>query len=715
MFKHLRIQKKLPLLIVLMALLTSLVLSIVALTVGEQTVLEEEETKLHALVLEKADNILDYLNTIRDDLTSTAQNLQTRDALLEFREAWNQLGYNPERALQRLYIENNPYPTGEKDKLDAAPDSSLYSEVHQKHHDWFRQFLHARGYYDIFLFDLRGNLIYSVFKDSDFATNVLNGKYKDSDLGNSYRAAAASSANSGDQFFFDFKPYSPSNGAPASFISTPVYIDGRKQGVLVFQMPIERLNEQIKIREGLGNTGEAIIVGDDKLMRTDSKFSSESTILREKVDSEAVDLALADQSGTVEGIYRDFPAYIAYAPVEFMGTKWAILVEQSLQQIMMPVNQLKQKLISTNLIILLFLIVLSYIMARTITRPLNVANGYISKLAEGNLDVEIVGQDRGDEIGDLAKSAVVFKDNALERIRLEEKQKEDAIHAEEEKKEAMQQLAHHFEQRIQGIISSVSAAATQLTQTSQTMSEAISRSSHTVSEATSAANDTANNVQSVAAAAEEMSTSVNEISSQVQHSRELVTAAVNNTQSADEHAHALGNASQKVSDVVELIADIASQVNLLALNATIEAARAGEAGKGFAVVANEVKNLANETDKSVQEIQRVIEEMQGASTDIVGALESIRTSIERVNEASGSIASAVEEQSATTNEIAANMQTAAEGTNVITSSLDRVSAASAETDESAQQVLTASDELAQQAEELDKQVKLFLEDIRKDN
>jgi methyl-accepting chemotaxis protein len=174
------------------------------------------------------------------------------------------------------------------------------------------------------------------------------------------------------------------------------------------------------------------------------------------------------------------------------------------------------------------------------------------------------------------------------------------------------------------------------------------------------------------------------------------------------------HASGKVKEVIQLIADISGQINLLALNATIESARAGEAGKGFAVVASEVKNLANQTDKSIEEITHVIDEMNNASENIVKSLRGIKESIANISHSYNNVASAVEQQSATTNEIAHNMQVAARGTDVISKSIKQVTEYSTEADISAGQILDASQELSRQAEGLNAKVDEFLAGLRQD-
>ncbi len=274
------------------------------------------------------------------------------------------------------------------------------------------------------------------------------------------------------------------------------------------------------------------------------------------------------------------------------------------------------------------------------------------------------------------------------------------------------ELADNFEKNVKGIVGTVAAAAAQLSQTAEELSRIMGDTTQIVQGAAAGAAQTTANVQSVASAAEEMTASVREISSQLQTSNAMVQNSVRQAESADVQAVGLSGATHKVQEVIGLISQIASQINLLALNATIESARAGEAGKGFAVVASEVKNLANQTNKSVEDITKVIAEMNVASEEIIGSLKGIKDAVQNISSSTSTIAAAVEEQSATTNEIARSMQSAAAGTQVISGNLNEVKQTSAHAESSSMQVTGASRELSKQAEQLNREVDDFLKTIR---
>ena len=360
--------------------------------------------------------------------------------------------------------------------------------------------------------------------------------------------------------------------------------------------------------------------------------------------------------------------------------------------------------------VLLGLLIMGMII-RSITAPLSLVTGLMGRLTQGDLSIEVPRSDRRDEIGVLMRSLQAFHDSAIER---EQAAKMEAQRSEADKLRAqkIQKITSDFESKVQGIVSTVAAASTELAHTAEEVTKVMERNSDNAKNAAASSVQTTSNVQSVASAAEEMSASVKEISAQVQRTNQLANDSRSKTIAADEKASVLSVAAHKVSEAVTLIANIADQINLLALNATIESARAGDAGKGFAVVASEVKNLANQTNKSVEDVGKVIQEVNSASAEIIEALRSIKESVENVSNASSNIAAAVEEQSATTNEITRNMHSAAQGTQVISDSLDSVSDSSVQASSAAGQVLSAAQELSRQSEDLNREVGEFLSSIR---
>jgi methyl-accepting chemotaxis protein len=347
-----------------------------------------------------------------------------------------------------------------------------------------------------------------------------------------------------------------------------------------------------------------------------------------------------------------------------------------------------------------------------IARPIAGAVGSLKGLAEGKTDVEIFGVGRRDEIGTIAGTMQVFKNNLIDAARLRDEQAEMKQRHEAEQRQAMLDLAGRFESSIGGSVSIVSSAATEMQTTAQSLSATAEETSRQATAVAAASEQASANVQTVASAAEELTSSVEEISRQMAESTKIASDAVAQANRSGQLVRALSDAAQKIGAVVNLINEIASQTNLLALNATIEAARAGEAGKGFAVVASEVKSLANQTAKATEEIGAQIGSMQQATGETVQAIGDISGIIGRINEITTTVAAAVEEQGAATQEIARNVQQAAQGTQDVSTNIVSVTEASQHTGVAATQMLGASGDLSKQAEVMRLEVEKFLAAIK---
>lgn len=361
---------------------------------------------------------------------------------------------------------------------------------------------------------------------------------------------------------------------------------------------------------------------------------------------------------------------------------------------------------------LLLVIGMSFLLGRSIVNPIVSMTGAMRKIAEGDTSIEVPARDRHDEVGGMAQSVQVFKDNMIEAARLRGEQDELKVQSESEKKILLGKMADDFEKGVRHSLDTLTGAATEMRATSQSMSATADETSHQATRVAAVAEQASANVQTVAAATEELSSSVSEIGRQVAESTKIAGHAVEQANRTNVTVQGLSAAAQKIGDVVKLISDIASQTNLLALNATIEAARAGEAGRGFAVVASEVKSLASQTAKATEDISTQVVAMQDATADAVQAIESIGGTIGSINEIATMIASAVEEQGSATREIARNVQEAAQGTGEVSSNIVGVNAAAGETGTAATQVLASAEQLSGQAATLRSDVDRFLANIR---
>ena len=364
------------------------------------------------------------------------------------------------------------------------------------------------------------------------------------------------------------------------------------------------------------------------------------------------------------------------------------------------------------LAVLLSIAGLCMAVARSITKPLTGMIACMQRLADGEREIEIPAQDRGDEIGCMAATVQVFKENSERVAQMEAERIEQERRAADEKRRSMNELADDFETKVKAVVDIVSSASTQMQSTARSMSSTADETNQKSTAVAAASEEAAANVQTVSASAEELSASIAEIGGQVSQSAEIARGAAEQAEQTNEQVAGLVEAARKIGEVVNLIQDIAEQTNLLALNATIEAARAGEAGKGFAVVANEVKSLATQTAKATEEIGGHIAGIQNATTSAATAIEGIGKTVDRMNEIAGAIAAAVEEQAAATSEISRNVEQASAGTQEVSQNIASVTQAASETGASASEVLSAATELAGQSDVLRGEVESFIQSVR---
>jgi len=554
--------------------------------------------------------------------------------------------------LQDLYIRRNPNPLGSKEVLDTAGDDSDYSRSHARFHPLFRGIRQRYGLYDVFLIDAEsGSIVYSVAKEIDVGVSLRNGFLAATNFGRAVQEAL-SSGRRDMVAFAAAEYYTPSLGAPASFLVAPVYADRELVGAVAFQMSIERLNEIVGERAGMGATGETYAIGPDRLFQTNSRFAGQlgasSTVINPKfrVDTEPVRSAL-DQNTPGTALttdYRDQAVLASWTPItvhrdpaSVRGTiRWALISEIQESEVLLPVASLRNYALSLFGVAMLGVLLVSAGIARRMT-----------------------GESR-------------------RQARL-----------------------------IDGIIQnthSLASSSEELTSVSQQMSAAAEETTAQANLVSAAAEQVSANARTVSGSIEHLVTSIHEIARSSQDAASTARQAVTLAGTTSDAMGTLGRSSQDIGKVVNVITTIAEQTNLLALNATIEAARAGEAGRGFTVVANEVKELARETAKATDDIRGRIESMQTDTRRAVEAIGEIGRVIERIDALQSKIAVAVEEQSVTTSEINRNIAEATTGSSEIAENILQVAQAAQSTAEGAANTQVSSRELARMAQDLQRLV-----------
>lgn len=652
-----------------------------------------------------------YLTEIENDLHQKAINIEVANALVEFDQAWQGMSGSPEKQLQKAYITDNKNALGEKEKLNFAPQKNAYNSAHKTYHPPMRDFLYARGYYDIFLFNLNGDLIYSVFKELDYATNLSSGKYADTGLGTVFRAGLKLSA--GQQVFDDFKPYSPSHGAAAAFIAEPIFgKSGKRLGVIAYQMPIDNMNNIMKSNGQLGATGETFIIGDDGLMRSDSELHEEFKILQTKVSAPILSRSTADNVVISHGeIYNQKNSIMAATNLKFHNSIWTLVAVQELDEAFAPLINARNLIAIVVAIVLALIGFLGYLISRSITKPISGLTNVMSLIANGKLETQVEGADGVDEIAYMAKAVLVFKDNAKANIALEKQQIIDRETMQQQSKQEQQNFATSFQENIVGLIENVGNSCHDMGQNAQDLIADSMQSIEQSNTAKTASERASMNVQNVAAASEQLSSSIEEISRQVNQSRGIVSEAMIGAETTNKKVEDLSEAANGIGEVISLIQSIAEQTNLLALNATIEAARAGDAGKGFAVVATEVKALANQTARATEDISSHISSIQTSTGETVAAIGEITQTMDKVNEITAVIAAAVEQQGSATSLISENIQEASNETALVSENMVVVTTGADKANQSANQMNSATEMMNVQTKELQSQVDDFIKEI----
>jgi methyl-accepting chemotaxis protein len=347
----------------------------------------------------------------------------------------------------------------------------------------------------------------------------------------------------------------------------------------------------------------------------------------------------------------------------------------------------------------------------TVARPITEMTGAMRRLAQREMETEIPGMGRRDEVGAMAEAMQVFKDNMIKAGQLAAERRA-ARAVQESLAVRLAVLVQGFEAQVSAMVSQLSAASAELEATARTMADTAALTDSQAATVTAAAEEASAGVRTVSASADDLAKSVEDITRQVAQSSRMTIGAVQDARRTDTIVRALADSAQKIGDVVGLISAIAGQTNLLALNATIEAARAGDAGRGFAVVASEVKGLAAQTARATAEIELQVTAIQAATREAVAAIQGITTTIEDVSEIAASIAHAVAQQGEATAQIALNVQSMSVSTQDVTANIGGVSLAARSTGSAAGHVLEAAVGLLRQSEQLRVEVDRFVEGVR---
>lgn len=514
-------------------------------------------------------------------------------------------------ALQYYYISNNTHPLGSKHNLDEASDASAYSLEHAKVHPVIRSYLEKFGYYDIFIVDSEtGNIIYSVYKELDYATSLISGPFKDSGIAKAFNLANNSSAKDS-YHLVDYDNYWPSNEAPASFISSPIFNkNNQKIAVAIFQMPLDSLNNIMAERSGLGETGESILVGPDNLPRSNSFIDEENRNVitahknkeQGRIIAEEVGFSLNGKSGQHLGTnYIGHDTLVSYGPVDVLGLRWALLAQIDQSEAFTSVNQLSYFILVVVIFSIVIISILGVIIGNYISNPIGRASLNLSKYT------------------DVIRSSSKDLSNSSSML--------------------------------SGLASSQASSITETAASLEQVSAMVKNNSEQSELSVSHAKD------------------VFDLASRGSDSINRMQNAINTILESNEEIKKLVAIIAQIGEKTEIIDEIVFQTKLLSFNASVEAERAGEHGRGFAVVAQEVSNLALNSGKASAEIASIVkssiadakkitddnQKKVEVGVDITSEAAKILTSIEKaakeLTEQANQISSASKEQASGVDQI----------------------------------------------------------------
>lgn len=684
-----RIQSKITMsfasILALALVMLSVILALAAEHVAVKAVLDGAQSRLTSLRNTKKEQIEDYFALLQKQIATQANSTMTRVATQAFRLSYNQYTYELDifdrearlQALQHFYqqqfspryqalnpsepldtdrlltglsdtaialqydlMANNPNTLGEKDKLDQLENTTTYSTFHSMYHPLFKQYLSAFDYYDIFIVDSNsGNVIYSVSKELDFATSLVDGPFSQTGLGAAFQVAKSLSL--GETVMTDFSPYLPSYGTPSAFIATPIVHQGNVDAVLIFQIGADKLNRIMGFNQqwqafGLRESGQLYLAASDNRLRSNNRLMQQSQpkyidqLQRSNVAQHIIDeiqqrkfafglqpvlnptakQALKGESGFTETLRQDGQTiYSAYAPIEVGNLNWAIIAEQEKSEWMAIASELDNTIqivaVITTLIMLAIGTFIAGLMGKRLARPMLKIHSVVQSIAD-NLDISTrfsVQEDHyKDELYEVSKSI----NHMLESV---ENVINDVETTEGDLTKSLSLLT--------STITEVSESSEKQTNMTSNLLQSIQYFTHTsksLSESVGESQNTNNNTM------DQVSAGINTIEDNKRITQELGTVL----QDTASHVSEVADNTDSIVSVLDVITSITEQTSLLALNAAIEAARAGEQGRGFAVVADEVRSLAQRTQESTHEIKDIIERLQQGSNASVQAMENAK-------------------------------------------------------------------------------------------
>lgn len=671
MFKFKKINHKLIFSYLTLSLIPLIIFAVISINMAKTTIQNQAFNQLESIRAIKKSQVESYLETLRSSL---------------------------------LLLNNDPSMVSALNTFTLALADGLtgnaWLAAEQQYAEHFKKINEINSWYDLFLIDIQGNIVFTAAKESDLGVNIKNSSLNQSSIGDVFNRVQRTSI--GQVVTSDFMPYPPSNNEPAAFMASKVIdANGQHIGYIALQFPINKVNDIMQQRVGMGETGETYLVGEDKRMRSDSYLdpkghsiiaSFAGNISENGVDTEAVNDALNGHTASKIIIdYNGNPVLSSFDTIQLGDFKWVLIAEIDEAEAFSTANTLTYISTITIAVASLIIIFVGFFIAKNISTPIVNAVKAVQQVSSGDL-TQNIPVDQSDELG------------------------------------VLQQALHDMIIKLKDMIEHISASADQQATASQELSSITALTNENVTRQHQATDQ-------VAAAINEMSTSIDEVT---QRTTEASTAADNSMELVDTSATTISETIEQVRElsdrilasksmidevqegttnivnILVVIKGIADQTNLLALNAAIEAARAGEQGRGFAVVADEVRTLAQNTQNSTVEIENMIQSLEAKVSKATEAMnlgnEQAKGIVEKTHEVTRSL-SEVEASVSVISDMNIQISTATQQQSDvardITQQAVQISDISVETGDGAKEISAASDELANLAVELSDQVKVF--------